>query len=232
MTSSRSPYRNEIDALRERKEALEHEITRLSAETAQLDELNKQKQVLEGELRAISEKLGGQTRRALPLLDNVKVASPCNESWDGMVGDERVRFCLQCEKNVFNLSAMTSDEAEALLASRSGELCVRYYQRADGTIMTTDCPVGVKRKRRKKLALAVAGAGAMAFGAMTALTKSSPCVVQGEIAESPTAPSTVQPDTKWMMGDVAEPAVKTPPTPPTTSAPVKPFAVKMGRRAR
>lgn len=109
-------------------------------------------------------------RRQLPLLDQIRVASPCPAKWEEMVGNDRKRFCLSCDKHVFNLSALSREDAEQFLAENAGgEVCVRYYQRADGTIMTSDCSVGVRRKNRKKLALAVAGAGAMAFGAVAAL---------------------------------------------------------------
>ena len=119
------------------------------------------------------------------MLDSVRVASPCSADWAEMIGDEKVRFCSSCEKNVYNLSAMTSADAEHLLgASAGGELCVRFYQRADGTVMTADCPVGVKRKRRKKLALAVAGAGALAWGAVAQLDRRTMGTVPmtGEVA--------------------------------------------------
>ena len=75
-------------------------------------------------------------------LRNVKVASPCPADWDRMIGDERARFCGQCELNVYNLSAMSTLEAESLIARTEGRLCVRYYRRKDGSIITQDCPVG------------------------------------------------------------------------------------------
>ena len=37
-----------------------------------------------------------------------------------MVGDERVRACGSCDKHVYNLSAMTRDEAQALIIERNG----------------------------------------------------------------------------------------------------------------
>jgi hypothetical protein len=83
-----------------------------------------------------------------------------------MVGDEHARFCKQCEKNVYNLSSMTRAAAEALLIEKEGKLCVRYYQRADGTILTADCPEGVERRRRKIRILALGfgvGAAVSAF---------------------------------------------------------------------
>src|SRR5690606_27829947 len=51
-------------------------------------------------------------------LDVIEVPSPCPESWEGMKGDGPVRFCGLCEMNVYNLSAMTRDEAEALVRER------------------------------------------------------------------------------------------------------------------
>ncbi len=88
------------------------------------------------------------TTTKLPvLLDNVRIATPCSADWDDMAGDERVRFCGKCEKNVYNLSAMTRDQAEALLRAKEGRMCVRIYQRSDGTVLTSDCPVGVRRAR-------------------------------------------------------------------------------------
>lgn len=233
-----SPYRNEIDALHERKDSLERELARLKEQTSHLDGLRAREQDLERELAAVAQRLGASAaKRSLPMLDQVRVASPCNASWDEMLGDERVRFCVSCEKNVYNLSAMPREDAERLLQERVGkELCVRFYQRTDGTILTEDCPVGVKKKRRKKLALAVAGAGAMAFAATSMLTRGA-CVTQGEpvvmgemtVAPDgmhqvqPRPPSTqlthiAPPVGSWQTGDRA---VDSPPV-PTTTAPATP----------
>ncbi len=85
-------------------------------------------------------------------LNNVKVASPCPADWNAMYGDDRKRFCGDCKLNVYNLSGMTRDEAERLVTNAEGRLCVRYYQRADGSIITADCPVGwAKIKQRTRV---------------------------------------------------------------------------------
>lgn len=63
--------------------------------------------------------------RHLPLLSSVRVETPCNENWDTMPGNERVRHCATCNHDVHDLSAMSPTEAEALLANTSGRLCVR-----------------------------------------------------------------------------------------------------------
>lgn len=201
MRSSRTlttPYRNEIDALRERKASLEQELAKLKEETSQLDELRARETDLAKELAGVDGKLrDGGTKRALPLLDNLRIASPCKADWNEMLGDERVRFCLSCEKNVYNLSSMTSDAAEALLRERLGnDLCVRFYQRADGTMLTQDCPVGVKKKRRRNLAIAIAGAGALTAAAVTAFGKTTCHATTGAIA----APTVAEGEP--MMGDV------------------------------
>jgi hypothetical protein len=240
--SSSSPYRNEIDALRERKASLETEIARLRAQTSQLDALRTQEQMLAGELCDVEKKLGANaSRRSLPLLDQVKVASPCDRDWNEMLGDDRVRFCLGCEKNVFNLSAMKREEAEALLRERLGnDLCVRFYQRTDGTILTEDCPVGVKKKRRKKIALAVAGAGAMALAAATLMAKQTCTRRMGGISYQQQQGQAIDPgDDRVMMGEpaVIDPPSTTPVVPvmgsmATPTPPPPPPHVKMGRRAK
>lgn len=82
-------------------------------------------------------------------LDRVRVAAPCTADWNQMLGDERVRFCQQCSLNVYNLSSMTRREAESLISNTEGRLCVRYYRRRDGTIITNNCPVGLRAIKRR-----------------------------------------------------------------------------------
>ena len=81
-------------------------------------------------------------------LEAISVASPCSADWNAMTGDERSRFCGVCAKNVYNLSALTRAQAETLIAEKEGDLCVRYFQRADGTMLTADCPIGLLRLQR------------------------------------------------------------------------------------
>jgi hypothetical protein len=83
------------------------------------------------------------------VLGNVRIASPCNESWSRMRGDDRSRFCSGCQKNVYNVAGMTREEAVALIQDNEGELCLRLYKRSDGKVLTSDCPVGVWAVRRK-----------------------------------------------------------------------------------
>jgi hypothetical protein len=89
----------------------------------------------------------------LKVLNDVQVASPCSADWDEMEGDEKVRFCGECRLHVFNLSAMDLEEAAEKVSQASDRLCVRFFRRHDGTILTRDCPVGVERKARSRRAV-------------------------------------------------------------------------------
>ena len=61
-------------------------------------------------------------------IDSIRVADPCTENWDAMTGNDRVRFCSHCAKDVNNLSAMTRKEAVRLVRKSGGSLCIRYVQ--------------------------------------------------------------------------------------------------------
>jgi hypothetical protein len=83
------------------------------------------------------------------LLNQLQIASPCPAKWEDMTGDDKVRFCSQCQKNVYNISKMTSVEAESLIKEKEGNLCARIFKRIDGTVLTQDCPVGVEKIRAR-----------------------------------------------------------------------------------
>jgi len=99
------------------------------------------------------------SKSSIPL-NNIKIAAPCPADWNAMVGSDRVRFCGQCSLNVYNLSSMSRREAEDLIEKTEGRLCVRYYQRKDGTVLTDNCPVGLRalKKRVNRIASAAISA--------------------------------------------------------------------------
>lgn len=94
-------------------------------------------------------------KREISLLDRVRIASPCPAAWPHMRGDERVRFCHLCQLNVYNLSAMSRPEAEELIRAKEGRMCVTYWQRADGTILTSDCRLKMRDVPRRVAGLGV-----------------------------------------------------------------------------
>lgn len=101
-------------------------------------------------------------------LNNIKIASPCSADWEAMIGDNRQRYCGQCKLNVYNLSGMSRRAAEDLLVRSEGRVCVRYYKRADGTVLTKDCPVGWQAVK-KRLSRYWTAAFSLVFGLLTGL---------------------------------------------------------------
>jgi hypothetical protein len=80
-------------------------------------------------------------------LERLYTSAPCTVAWSDMTGTERVRDCSQCSRKVFNISNMSTTEAEAFLKENGDSQCLAYYRRKDGTIMTDDCPVGLRKIR-------------------------------------------------------------------------------------
>ena len=96
-------------------------------------------------------------------LDQVSIAKPCSASWNEMEGDDRKRFCNQCRLHVYNVENMDRSEALTLL-TQGNKVCLRLYQRHDGTVITRDCPVGVTKVVRRRSTVGVMVASACLSG--------------------------------------------------------------------
>ena len=117
------------------------------------------------------------------VLDIIDVKKPCKVSWAGMQGEGAVRHCGQCRKNVYDLSAMSRADAEELITLSEGDLCVRFRRRADGTLVTGDCPpVRTRGRAVRRLALVGAAAAGVAGAAMVLMPPGPGCtgVTMGE----------------------------------------------------
>jgi hypothetical protein len=199
-------YRDDLTALSARHDALASEVAEKTRELVASRQLLDQ----------------AQARAKLPVLDNIRVATPCTADWNQMTGDDRVRHCGQCQKNVYNLSGMLRDEAEALLRERNGDLCVRYYERQDGTILLADCTVGrANRNRHRWIAAGAAGLISAGLGAAAVANHFSterlepPISVRMGVSErvvpppstlrQPAPPRPVVPEERVMMGGMALP---------------------------
>ncbi|MGC3958817.1 MAG: hypothetical protein QM813_13030 [Verrucomicrobiota bacterium] len=160
-------------------------------------------------------------------VDEIRIASPCHARWNDMGGDERARFCRQCSKHVFNLSAMTRAQIETLIREKEGRFCGRFHRRADGTMLTADCPSRLRRLRERvaklggalcALVLSLTGCSArqsnpnrgepgqalMGDVAVTpaVYTTNNPPEIMGKIAwpQPPPAPAT---NTRVLMGEIS-----------------------------
>jgi hypothetical protein len=115
-----------------------------------------------------------------------------------MSGDDQSCFCGRCAQFVYNLSEMTREEAEALIMESEGKTCIRFYRRADGTMLTKDCTVGVRAKPglgkhgRAIIAMILAIVGLATFGCLLtqrfAPTMGKPCFERKRVAPAPEAP--------------------------------------------
>lgn len=126
-------------------------------------------------------------------LNRLHIAAPCDVPWESMTGDHRTRHCDQCEKKVYNLANLTTEEAIALF-SRPDELpCIQLWRRSDGTVLTADCPVGL-RKLRHRERRPIAAAVFLALFACGGLAAQAPQALLG--APAPQAPAKNQKQTR------------------------------------
>lgn len=143
------PYRDARDVLLAKRR-------RVLASLAQAERAAEQATSLRDELAYVESSL---RTSAASMLERVRIGTPCRASWEDMVGDDVVRHCARCGKDVYDLASMTTSEAEALLA-RDGETpCVRLRRRRDGRVVTSDCPPP-SWSERTGARLATAGAAA------------------------------------------------------------------------
>ncbi|HWN69622.1 MAG TPA: hypothetical protein VNM90_18400 [Haliangium sp.] len=183
-----------------RREVLARELHQVRSRMDEFDGLARQAEALERELAQCARDVEqARARVELPLLSQVRVASPCKERWDDMVGDERVRFCGRCEKNVYDLSALTASQAESLLRERGESMCVRFFRRSDGTILTSDCPVGARKRFWRRAATAAVASGLAAAG----ITMATATGDMGEVGK--VAPMMGEPTIEMVQGGL-EPA--------------------------
>lgn len=89
--------------------------------------------------------------------NDIVISSPCSVRWESMSGDEKIRFCGECKKNVHNITNMPPEQVADVLSRRLDErLCVFMYRKDNGTVVLDNCPAFLRQKRDKIRAYAVA----------------------------------------------------------------------------
>ena len=177
-------YRSLRQTLEQQRVSLEAERRELDDEIRRVEGLRRRRAEVADELRNVEESLDGVAdQHHLAAFGRIAVASPCKVSWESMGGDERVRFCYRCSKHVYNLSAMTSEEAVSLVYEKEGELCARFYRRADGSVLTRDCPEGARTRSHRRLALAAAVTLAAGAACASEIESHTESVVMGKVSE-------------------------------------------------
>jgi hypothetical protein len=92
------------------------------------------------------------------------VGTPCPKSWDEMAGNDRVRYCSQCNLNVYNLAVIPRSQVRALIRKKEGRFCGRLYLRGDRLASTRDCPEGQERILIRRIVTTAAVLLIAAFG--------------------------------------------------------------------
>jgi hypothetical protein len=127
-----------------------------------------------------------------------------------MSGDDRVRFCDLCNLHVYNISQLTRREAETLVAKTEGRLCARMFRRADGTVITRDCPVGLRAIRRRVAKVAGAACSVLLslFTGVLARTRANSIAAYQPQASVSRNSSTLPVPANWasVAGTVTDPA--------------------------
>ena len=137
----------------------------------------------------------------------------CPKLWAQMEGNEKTRFCDVCQKNVHNLSMMTAEERQALLAGTGESPCVAYFKYLNGApIDVTALPEANPLKRKlTQAALVTASAVGLASIGMSSMA----LIEASKDQEAPT--------TGWgvMITGVAcpPPGYVSPPLPPVWPGP-------------
>ncbi|MFA6210221.1 MAG: hypothetical protein WCT03_16960 [Candidatus Obscuribacterales bacterium] len=112
-------------------------------------------------------------------MKNIMIASPCTVDWNTMDGDDHVRVCGACKHNVYDTSKLTSKEIIDLMA-RDSNACLKIYRRADGTLLTEDCPFGLRTIRRGARKVSKIAASLWALALSFTSVSAQPSAVQTE----------------------------------------------------
>ncbi len=158
--------------------------------------------------------------------EDVRIQSPCGVDFRKMTRVEATkRFCAECRKHVHDLTAMTEDEAKALLDSPATDgLCVRYLADERGRIVFLPVPVqNLTVRKRAVLAASMVAAATSLTACMGAMQPPPrPIVAQ---PEAPRRFEIVRGQTRLAIVDQPGALIdeSAPPPPPGTQLAPHPF---------
>ena len=143
--------------------------------------------------------------KELPPL-RIEIGRPCGADWDAMSGDARVRRCQHCDRNVYNLSELKSQEVRELVRSTEKRVCGRLYRRPDGTAVTRDCNDHVRPTSAFQYSirglLFLLTSVALTFAAFPWIRRTvGPMITAWFEPQLPTVPTPFEDPTEWVMGE-------------------------------
>ncbi len=128
-------------------------------------------------------------------LKNLTIPAPCSVNWNTMKGNDQVRFCEHCDLSVHNLSAMTRNQAERLVARSSGRLCVQYVADANGKPLLAQA--GIKLHRISRRASRIAASAFTATLSVTSAVAHSSQSFQNAQSRHSARPTAQQPVSRF-----------------------------------
>jgi len=82
------------------------------------------------------------------ILERICIAMPCSIDWESMQGTDEARLCGGCNKNVYDISAMSKRRAEEILSAPQLP-CIRINRALDSRRMSE--LVEAREKRLEKI---------------------------------------------------------------------------------
>ncbi len=139
---------------------------------------------------------------------SLKVLHPCTRSWDSLQGDNRRRYCDDCNLHVWNASELTENQARDLLAA-PGRVCMGGMAKADGLLLTKErlCEEAKQHLRRRPLLRIAAALGLISIPTALAACAQRPAGDVSRLSGKVAVPSQQNTDPPLMRppGDLAAP---------------------------
>ena len=140
-------------------------------------------------------------------MTDLRIASPCHESWEGMTPDGRGRHCASCAKTVVDVTAMSPGDARAFVADelparigRGDRVCVRAHADARGRLLRP----GARRY------LLTNGLAAVLAVTMAGCGGESPKVIVGDVYDPAATPNHATPEPRMGKPALPRPAEEPP----------------------
>ncbi|MEZ4394535.1 MAG: hypothetical protein R3A48_25970 [Polyangiales bacterium] len=108
-----------------------------------------------------------RAKGTLPILDALRIAEPCDASWEAM-GGGAVRRCDACDLEVWDLASLTAAQVRGALALGGERFCARVTRDVDGGVQTRDA------RRPAATAMLLGGALALLSGEALAQDAGAP----------------------------------------------------------
>ncbi len=94
------------------------------------------------------------TSQPSPEQSPIQIKTACPKNWAELVGDDKKRFCSECNLHVHNAARLTQVEASTLVAKANSRVCMRIEYDASGAPVFRDShpAVGIKPRSASRFA--------------------------------------------------------------------------------